>query len=105
MTREVATTRTVRGVHPVSIVALSLPLVCAAAPVPPGRFAAPPWQRNSPDWQRIDGKLPADHRARQIDRGFDQLDLAGLFAAYAGTGSAAHRPDLILKGVLFEVPR
>jgi len=89
-----------------SIVALSLPLVCAAT-LPPavGRFAAPPLARDSGDWQRLDQKLPLDHLARQIDRAVAQLDLSALFASYAGTGSQAHRPDLLLKLVLFEVER
>src|SRR5260370_23572098 len=101
MTREVPPTRVAPGVHPVSIVALRLPLVCA----PAGRFAPPPWDRNSADWRRLDDQLPQDHRARQVDQAVAQLDLAPLFAAYAGTGSLAHRPDLILKVVLFEVQR
>jgi transposase len=102
MTWEAQPTRVALGVHPVAIVALPLPLVCAA---PAGRFAAPPWDRDSPDWRRLDAKLPADHLARQIDRAVEQRHLAGLFAAYAGTGSLAHRPDLVLKVVLYEVRR
>src|SRR5262245_63324146 len=103
------------GVHPVSIVALSLPLVCATttapapppapAPAPAGRFAPPPWDRHSPDWQRLDQKLPNDHRARRIDRAVAALDLTALLAAYQGTGSRAYRPDLLLKVVLYEVQR
>jgi transposase len=93
----------------VAIVALTLPLVCATATAPPaapaGRFQAPPWDRSCPDWQRIDQKLPADHRARRIDRAVAALDLTALFAAYRGTGSLAHRPDLLLKVALYEVQR
>ena len=84
-----------------SMLAMPLPLVCA----PAGRFASPPWDRHSPDWQRLDAKLPADHLARRVDRAVAQLDLRAVFAAYAGTGSHAHRPDLILKAVLYEVRR
>src|SRR5947209_5148481 len=116
MTREVSTARVPAGVHPVSILAMALPLVSApvpghanpprpATPPPHGRFAPPPWDRHSPDWLRLDQRLPPDHLARRIDRAVEQLDLAALFAAYAGTGSPAHRPDLLLKVVLFEVHR
>jgi transposase len=78
-------------------------------PSPPGnlpaldRFAAPPWNRSSPEWIDIDDALPADHLARVIDEAVDQLDLTPLFASYAGVGSRAHRPDLMLKIVLYEV--
>jgi transposase len=90
----------------------ALPLVTlttSPAPLPRLRptphVANPPWDRNSPDWQRLDAKLPADHLARQIDQAVEQLDLTALFDAYAGTGSLAHRPDLLLKVVLFEIHR
>jgi transposase len=89
----------------VPIVALSLPLVCAPAPAPAGRSAQPPWGRDSPHWRRGEQQLPQDHRARRVDRAADLLDLSVLFAAYAGTGSLAHRPDLPLKAVLYEAPR
>src|SRR3982751_6774328 len=116
MTREVPTPRVIAGVHPLSILAIPLPLVSPpglghaaqpqrSRPQPDGRFAPPPWDRHSPDWLRLDHKLPPDHLARRIDRAVEQLDLADLFAAYAGTGSRAHRPDLLLKVVLFEVQR
>jgi transposase len=106
MTWEAQPTRVALGVHPVAIVALPLPLVCAGQPpVAAGRFAAPPWDRDTPDWHRLDAKLPADHLARKIGPAVEQLDLTGLFAAYTGTGSLAHRPDLILKVVLYEVQR
>jgi transposase len=67
------------------------------------RFAAPPWNRQSPEWLQIEDSLPADHLARAIDEAVDQLDLTALFASYAGVGSQAHRPDLILKIVLYEM--
>jgi transposase len=67
------------------------------------RFAAPPWNRLSPQWIDIDDALPVDHLARVIDEAVDQLDLTALFASYAGVGSRAHRPDLMLKVVLYEV--
>jgi transposase len=51
----------------------------------------------------IDGSLGEDHLARQIARLVDdELDLEPLFSSYAGRGSLAHRPDLLLKLVLYE---
>jgi transposase len=67
------------------------------------RFAAPPWNRLSPERIAIDDTLPVDHLARVIDEAVDQLDLTPLFASYAGVGSQAHRPDLMLKIVLYEI--
>src|SRR3982751_770186 len=94
-----------------SSVALALPLVTLPAvplvPKPPTdyHFATPPWDRNSPEWQRLDAKLPPDHLARRIDQAVDGLNLTDLFKAYAGKGSRAHRPDLLLKVVLYEIQR
>jgi transposase len=68
-----------------------------------GRFAPPPWDRLCPQWLEIEDSLPVDHRARAIDEAVDQLDLTALFASYAGVGSQAHRPDLMLKIVLYEM--
>lgn len=68
------------------------------------RFAPPPWNRLSPQWLEIEDTLPADHLARAIDEAVDQLDPTDLFASYRGVGSKAHRPDLILKIVLYEIP-
>src|SRR3954463_14929400 len=67
------------------------------------RFAPPPWDRTSPQWLEIEDSLPADHRARAIDEAVDRLDLTDLFASYLGVGSKAHRPDLVLKVVLYEI--
>jgi transposase len=66
-------------------------------------FAPPPWDHRSPQWLQIEDSLPADHRARAIDEAVDQLDLTALFASYLGVGSKAHRPDLFLKVVLYEI--
>src|SRR4051794_39294004 len=66
-------------------------------------FAPPPWDRLSPQWLQIEDTLPADHRARAIDEAVDRLDLTALFASYLGVGSKAHRPDLFLKIVLYEI--
>ena len=78
-------------------------------PLPPrdyphlDRFAVPPWDRQSPERLAIDDDLPADHLARAIDEAVDRLDLTDLFASYAGVGSRPHRPDLMLKIVLYEI--
>src|SRR5437763_16644066 len=105
MTWRVATIQVLHGVHPMSTV--SLPLSPANPPVATprcdNRFAPPPWAADSPDWQRLDQKLPPDHLARRIDRAVDRLDLTGLFDSYAGTGSKPHRPDLLLKVVLYDL--
>src|SRR3954451_20686674 len=67
------------------------------------RFAPPPWDRSSPQWLEIEDSLPADHLARVIDEAVDRLDLTPLFASYAGVGSKALRPDLMLKIALYEM--
>jgi transposase len=69
----------------------------------PERFAPPPWDRHSPQWLDIEDDLDADHLARAIDVAVDHLDLTALFASYAGVGSRAHWPDLMLKIVLDEI--
>src|SRR5205823_3326405 len=51
----------------------------------------------------IEDSLAADHRARAIAEAVDQLDLTALFDSYLGVGSKAHRPDLMLKIVLYEI--
>src|SRR3954449_4190296 len=87
------------------------PLDRSAAPGPqprrdlpaPERFAPPPWDRTSPQWLESDDSLSADHRARAIDEAVDRLDLTDLFDSYLGVGSMAHRPDLFLKIVLYEI--
>ena len=87
----------------------ALDLATAVGPPPPGNlpaldgFAAPPWNRQSPEWLAIEDTLPADHLARLIAEAVDQLDLTPLFASYAGVGSQACRPDLMLKIVLYEI--
>jgi transposase len=78
-------------------------------PLPPrhcpqlNRFAPSPWDHQSPEWLRIEDSLPADHLARTIAAAVEQLDLTALFASYAGVGSKAHRPDLMLKIALYEI--
>src|SRR5262245_54142137 len=68
-------------------------------------FRLPPWTRATPAWQALDTQLEADHLARLLDRGVDRLDLTPLFQSYAGRGSLAAPPDLMLKIVLFEIQR
>ena len=67
------------------------------------QFAEPPWTCQSPEWLRIDCGLGGDDLARKIARLVDdELDLEPLFSSYAGRGSLPHRPDLLLKMVLYE---
>lgn len=68
-------------------------------------FAPPPWPDDDPRRQELGDRLPANHLARRIDQGVARLDLSMVFAAYAGTGSPAHPPDLLLRAVLYEVRR
>lgn len=70
-----------------------------------GRFATPPWADDDPRHQELERDLPSNHLARSVERAVDQLDLAALFAAYAGRGSLPYPPDLLLKAVLYEVQR
>jgi transposase len=71
-----------------------------------GGFLDPPWTTDSPDWLRLDRKLDPDHRARQISRLVDEeLDLMPLLRSYGGRGSTPHRPDLLIKMLLFEHDR
>jgi len=69
------------------------------------RFVELPWDEQTPRWQEIDRSLPADDLVRQIEQAVEVLDLAGLFATYAGRGSKALWPDLLLKCVLYEMQR
>jgi transposase len=67
------------------------------------RFAEPRWNCQSPEWLAIDRTLGEDHLARKIARLVDaELDLDSLFSSYAGRGSLSHRPDLLLKMMLYE---
>ena len=71
----------------------------------PGRFAAPPWADDDPRRRAIDTRLAPDHLARQVDQAVAGLDLTALYDAYAGTGSPACRPELLLRLALYEVRR
>jgi transposase len=67
------------------------------------QFAEPPWNCQSPEWLAIDRSLEEDDLARKIARLVDEeLDLEALFSSYAGRGSLPHRPDLLLKMLLYE---
>jgi len=68
-----------------------------------GRWLTPPWNEESPEWIALDQQLPVDHPARWVDAVIGELDLETLAQRYAGVGSKALPPDLLLKGVLFEM--
>lgn len=78
-------------------------LVCFATP--PVCFAAPPGADDDPRRLELAPRLDADHLARSIDHGVERLDLRVLWQSYAGTGSLPHRPDLLLRAVLYEIRR
>jgi transposase len=66
-------------------------------------FATPPWDRSSPQWIDIDQRLPHDHLARLIDEAVALLDLQPLLRSYAGKGSQAYHPALLLRIVLYQL--
>ena len=69
----------------------------------PSFFAEPPWDAESAQWLALDGELGPNHSAREIARLVDEeLDLVALTRRYSGRGSKPHRPDLLLKLVLYE---
>jgi hypothetical protein len=70
-------------------------------------FVQPPWEDRHPARLAIEADLPSDslRLARAIDSLVDQLSLRHLVASYRGRGSTPHRPDLLLKAVLFCVQR
>jgi hypothetical protein len=72
---------------------------------PPDHFRIPPWDADHPRWQELDQRLPADHPARRFAAAVDRLDLGPLRAAYAGTGSHAYPPHLLLRVVLYQLHR
>ena len=69
------------------------------------RFAPPLWPDDDPRRLELERRLEPDHLARDLDRIVDRLDLSALHGGYGGVGSAAYRPDLLLKAVLYEVRR
>ena len=68
-----------------------------------GRFAEPPLNEQTEEWLGLDERLPSDHLARQIEQAVERLDLTWLVKSYAGVGKKAHRPDLMVKIVLYEI--
>jgi transposase len=78
-------------------------LACFATPPP--RCAAPPWADDDPRRLELAQRLPPDHLARRIEQAVGRLDLSALWQSYGGTGSAPHRPDLLLRAALFEIQR
>ena len=83
--------------------------ILAAAPRPDTpapcrpRFASPPWHSLSPHWLLLDGRLCPDHLARRLARVVARIDLSELLDSYAGTGSPAYHPELLLLVALHEV--
>ena len=69
------------------------------------KFAQPPLSPSSAEWLRLSDELEDDHLARIIDLAVAQLDLTPLLESYSGQGSKPHRPDLMVKIVLFETQR
>lgn len=73
---------------------------------PPGlRWISPPWTTASDRWIEIDLDLPDDHLVRRIAEIVTELDLTALVGSYAGLGSPAHRPELLVRLALFEIRR
>ena len=73
--------------------------------LPRPRWVTPPWTAASAPWLDLDRALSADDRARRVDRFVGELDLTSLRQAYAGRGSAAYPPELLLRLALFEIHR
>jgi transposase len=71
----------------------------------PTRWTIPPWTIESPEWIRIDRSLADDHPARIAAQAVARLDLGPLLGTYAGLGSAAHPPALLLAVALYELDR
>jgi len=74
----------------------------------PGRcaqwfFGEPPWNTTSPEWLTLDRQLDPDHPVRRIARLTDkELNLDCLQRTYCGRSSRPHRPDLLLKLLVYE---
>jgi transposase len=69
------------------------------------RVIAPPWTASSPRWREIDAELPADDPARQVAAVVAELDLIPVVASYAGVGSPAHPPEVLMRVALLEILR
>ena len=58
-------------------------------------------RRLLPRWRPVDDWLPERHLARFIVEVIDGLDLGGMIGAYRGSGSAAHRPRMLLSVLIY----
>jgi transposase len=67
------------------------------------KFAAPVWADDDPLRLALDADLEPDHTARLIDQLVAELDVRPLLDSYSGRGRKPHRPDLLLRVVLFEM--
>ncbi|MHB8862289.1 MAG: IS1182 family transposase [Pirellulaceae bacterium] len=67
------------------------------------RFADPLWNDQSPEWLAFGEHLGADHPVKMIDSAMSQLDLTSLYESYSDVGSQAHRPDLLVRIICFEL--
>ncbi len=67
------------------------------------RFVTPPWDAQHPRFLEIAQHLDPEHHACLINAGVDRLDLSVLFASYGNSGSKPHRPDLMLKAILYQM--
>src|SRR5436305_8758346 len=79
-----------------------MPIVAPAGAAGRAAFRPVPWHDDHPDRLELDRRLPPDHLARRIAAAVDRLDLQPLGAAYAGRGSAAYPPALLLRVALYE---
>ena len=69
------------------------------------RWIPAPWPDDHPQWLTLDRELPPDHLARRLRCFVEQLDLTDLCNSFAGVGSPAYPPALLLQLVLFESQR
>jgi transposase len=72
---------------------------------PGPRWIAPPWTTAADRWVEIDRDLPPEDPARRIAELVAELDLTALHGSYAGLGSPAYPPELLVRLVLFEIHR
>lgn len=69
------------------------------------KFVLPSLGPEVEEWQETRNDLGDDHLAVIIDQAVDRLDLSDLWNSYAGRGSPAYPPDVILKVILYEIRR
>jgi transposase len=68
-------------------------------------FLGPLWDNDHPEFRRIEASLPLQHHARWLAHVVTHLDLAPLRLSYAGRGSRAYLPELLVAFVLFMYSR